>query len=170
MSRRSSRLAAVATLVVLALPLPALAQGGQRHWQGIDEQHLQDMELFHYLGDHGREITRTIKILPNGVETQTESEEPEVAAKIREHVLSMSARVKERRPIHMRDPLFREVFAHADRIVMQHENTPNGIKVIETSDDPYVAKLIQAHAEVVSLFITHGREEMRKDHPVPDRN
>jgi len=76
----------------------------------------------------------------------------------------MSARVKEQRPIHMRDPLFREVFAHADKIVMRHENTPKGVKVVETSGDPYVAKLIQAHAEVVSLF-HQGRPRRDAEEP-----
>jgi hypothetical protein len=172
MSRRDRRLALLFTLAVLGMPAAVLAQGGHQHGQGqgMDDQHTKDMELFHYLGDHGKEITRTITVLPDGVETLTESDNPEVATKIQAHVLSMSARVKEQRPIHMRDPLFREVFAHADKIVMRHENTPKGVKVVETSADPYVAKLIQAHAEVVSLFIKHGRDEMRKNHAVPDKD
>jgi hypothetical protein len=170
MLSRVRGLAILSALAVLAMPLPVLAQGGPRHRQGMDDQHMKDMELFHYLGDHGSEITRSITVLPNGVETLTESDNPEVAVRIQEHVLSMSARVKDRRPIHMRDPLFREVFANADKIVMRHEQTPKGVKVIETSDDSYVAKLIQAHAEVVSLFIKNGREEMRKNHDVPERD
>lgn len=52
---------------------------------------------------------------------------------------------------------------------MRHENTPKGVKVIETSRDPYVARLIQAHAEVVSLFIENGRQEMMRSHEVPAR-
>jgi hypothetical protein len=39
--------------------------------------------------------------------------------------------------------------------------------VKETSDDPYVVKLIQAHAEVVSLFIKNGFDEARRNHEVP---
>ena len=142
---------------------------GRGHGQGMDASHAADMELFHYLGEHGNEITRTIKQLPTGVETVTESDNVEVATKIRVHVASMSARVEEKRPIHMRDPLFAEIFAHADKIVMRHEETPKGVKVIETSDDPYVAALIRAHAEVVSLFVKNGRAEMQKNHAVPAR-
>jgi hypothetical protein len=52
---------------------------------------------------------------------------------------------------------------------MQHEQTPNGVRVVETSTDPYVAKLIQAHADVVTGFIRNGRSELMKNHPVPDR-
>ena len=153
-------------------PGPGSGMGhGMGHGKGgaMDAQHQADMELFHYLGDHGKEITRAIKVLPDGVETVTESDNPEVASRIQAHVLSMAARVKEQRPIHRRDPLFAEVFAHADKIEMRHENTPKGVKVVETSGDPYVVRLIQAHAEVVSLFITHGRQEMMKNHEVPAR-
>lgn len=172
---------AAALAAAVSLAAGAAAQG-HRHGQagagqgqhrmggqpGTDD-HQQDMELFHYLGDHGKEITRTVTVLPNGVETVTESDNPEVARKIQAHVSSMAARVKQRRPIHQRDPLFAEVFAHVDRIRVSHDATAKGVKVVETSDDPYVAKLIQAHAEVVSLFIKNGRAEMMKNHDVPAR-
>jgi uncharacterized protein len=52
---------------------------------------------------------------------------------------------------------------------MAHEVTEKGVKVTETSTDPYVAKLIQAHADVVTNFIANGRAEAMKDHPVPAR-
>ena len=45
----------------------------------------------------------------------------------------------------------------------------NGVEVVETSYDPYVVKLIQEHAKVVSLFVKHGFEEDRRSHPVPKK-
>jgi hypothetical protein len=161
---------------------PGCPHGGHGHQHGRgagmgrqgghagDAQHAADMEVFHFLGDHGKEITRTITTLPNGVDTLTESTNPVVAEKIKQHVASMGARVREQRPIHMRDPLFREIFANAGKILMKVEPTANGVRVVETSADPYVAKLIQAHAEVVSLFIRNGRAEMMKNHEVPPRS
>jgi hypothetical protein len=131
------------------------------------EAHQKDTLLFHYLLDHRDEITRTIEELPDGVLTVTESDSPEVAAKIQEHVESMYARVGETRPIHVRDPLFAEIFRHADAIDMSMEKTDKGVRVRETSKDPYVAKLIKAHAEVVTRFLENGRPEMRRDHAVP---
>lgn len=145
------------------------SQPGMAGRHGQDDSHAQDMELFHYLMDHGSEIRRTITKLPNGVDTRTESDNADVAARIQVHVRSMAARVEEARPIHMRDPLFREIFANADKITMTHENTPAGVRVVETSPDPYVARLIQAHAEVVSLFIKNGRREAMTNHEVPSR-
>ena len=85
------------------------------------------------------------------------------------HVTSMLARVKETRPIHQRDPLFVELFRHAEQIAVRYEPTTSGVRVVETSADPYVVKLLQAHAEVVSAFIANGHSEMMKDHPVPPR-
>ena len=41
------------------------------------------------------------------------------------------------------------------------------MKVRETSSDPYVVKLIRAHAAVVTKFIENGRREMHANHAVP---
>lgn len=137
-------------------------RGGMMHG---DQQ--ADMRLFHELLDNRQHIRRQVTLRPDGVETLTESDVPAVARTIQAHVTSMSARVEDARPIHLRDPLFREIFRNAGKIVMKQELTPRGVRVIETSTDPYVAKLIQAHAEVVSAFIANGHAEMMKDHPLP---
>jgi hypothetical protein len=137
--------------------------------KGKDASHAGDMAVFHYLLDNREHINRKVKKLDNGVETLTESDKPEIAAKIRNHAEAMDKRIKEGRPIHLRDPLFRAVFENAKKITMTVEKTDKGVQVKEVSDDPYVAKLIQAHAEVVSGFIANGYAEMRKNHVVPDR-
>jgi hypothetical protein len=161
----------ITAIALVAGVTPALAQhapagmGPGRH----DRAHTDDMRGIHALLDQRAHITRTITLRPDGVETLTESTVPEVARLIQTHVAAMYARVDGGRPIHQRDPLFREVFAPARQIVMRHEATPGGIRVVETSADPYVARLIQAHAEVVSAFLANGRSEMMKDHPVPSR-
>jgi hypothetical protein len=69
----------------------------------------------------------------------------------------------------MRDPLFAAIFRNAGEISMKVERTEKGVRVIETSTDSYVAKLIQAHAEVVNLFVANGHAEVQKNHPVPRR-
>lgn len=107
--------------------------------------------------------------LPNGVETLTESADPKVTEKPQAHVASMYERVEQGCPAHARDPLFAEIFRNKDKITMKLEKTDKGVKVIETSDDPYVAKLIQAHAQVVNLFLKNGHAEMMKDHPLPGK-
>lgn len=145
--------------------------GMQGHFQGAeqhDDRHDADRNVFQFLLSNHDKIRRTVKELPNGVETLTESDSPEIAAKIKEHVEWMSDRIKTASPIRMRDPLFAEIFKHTNKIDMQHKDTDKGVRVTETSDDPYVTKLIQAHAKVVSGFVERGFAEAMKNHPVPD--
>jgi hypothetical protein len=126
-----------------------------------------DRDLFHELLTHRAEIRRRVKPIDGGVETLTESDNPAVAVVIQKHVGSMKKRVEGGSPIHLRDPLFAEVFRHADKITFAYEKTKQGVRVVETSDDPYVAKLIQAHAEVVSLFLKNGFDEVHQNHALP---
>jgi len=136
---------------------------------GADPAFVADRDLFHELLEHRADIRREIKKTEHGVETLTESDKPEVAAAIHRHVASMEQRVKNRKPIHLRDPLFAELFRHADKITFVYKKTEKGMQVTESSDDAYVAKLIQAHAEVVSLFIKNGFDEVHRNHPLPQR-
>jgi hypothetical protein len=178
---------AASVLSWVALGVPAGAQGpshcpmhggGGHHSRGggrapaaggpaATNDHAADMEVLHFLLDQGSRIRRTVNVRENGVETLTESDEPAIADKIRVHVASMYDRVKEGRRIHQRDPLFRAVFDHADMITFTTEPTEKGVRVIQTSQDPSVAALIKAHAEVVSKFIANGRREAMTDHAVP---
>lgn len=145
------------------------AGGPRRQGQSDDPQFAADRELFHFLLEHRDEIRRKVTPRADGVETVTESDNPEVTKAIREHVGSMERRVQDDRPIHLRDPLFAAVFQHADQIKFHSEDTAKGVRVVETSQDAYVVKLVQAHAEVVSLFLKNGFEEVRRSHAVPSR-
>jgi hypothetical protein len=181
------RLLLVSLVAVLLLGDVLYAQGGPGRGRGFqggrgpggrgqggpgqhDERHAADQEVFHYLLSNHKQIRRTVKELPNGVETLTESDVPEIAAKIQEHVDWMEVRVRETNPIRMRDPLFAEIFRHTDKIEIQHENTEKGVRVTETSNDPYVTKLIQAHAKVVSGFVERGFAEAMKNHAIPGKS
>jgi intracellular sulfur oxidation DsrE/DsrF family protein len=149
---------------------PAMDQGragGMGH--GTDERHAADADTFHFLLENHADITRTVKELDNGVETLTESDRPEVADMIKEHVEWMQHRIENTQPIRMRDPLFAELFQHTEKIKMAHVDTDKGVRVTETSDDPYVAKLIQAHAKAVTGFVERGFAEAMKNHAVPDK-
>jgi hypothetical protein len=81
----------------------------------------------------------------------------------------MYERLEQGRPIHRRDPLFAALFDHAEAIEMSVEPTEGGLRVKETSDDAYVAALIKQHAKVVSAFLENGRDEVRRNHPVPEK-
>ena len=143
------------------------ATSGQMQRGPNNPDYQADRDLFHFLLDRGASVKRTVNQLENGVETLTESEEPDVTAAIKKHVRSMKKRLEEGRPIHMRDPLFAALFDHADKIELRFEETEKGAKVTEISADPEVVALIKAHADVVSLFVANGRSEARRSHPVP---
>jgi hypothetical protein len=112
-------------------------------------------------------IRRNVVNRPDGVETLTESDDPKVTAVLIEHVAAMARRVQEQHPIHARDPLFAELFRNAATLDMKVERTAKGVNVVETSPNAFSVKLIQAHAQVVSLFVANGPPEMRKNHAVP---
>jgi hypothetical protein len=157
------------SIVAMLTAVSAAGQGrGGRVMMG-DAAQTGDMLVFHQLFDHRLEIKRQVVARPDGVETITESTNPDVTRLLQTHVESMLARVKEARPIHQRDPLFAELFRYASQIEARHELTPHGIRVVETSRDTYAVKLLQAHAEVVSAFIANGQAEMMKNHAVPPR-
>ena len=160
----------ITSLVLLAtyvaiVTTDAAAQRGPRR----DPERQHDMATFQFLLRHRDEIRRTVTKREDGVETVTESRNPEVVEKLRDHVEAMHVRLQRGRPIHMRDPLFRAVFQHAHLIDLKIEETAAGVRVVETSQDPYVVQLIQAHAEVLNRFLEHGHEEVRQSHPVPPR-
>jgi len=126
-----------------------------------------DREVFHHLLEHHAEIRRTVTNLDTGVETLTESDNPAIATQIQEHVAAMQKRLEEGRGLRFWDPLFQALFQQASAISMQVEKTDNGVRVIETSQNPKVVPLIQAHARVVSGFVERGFDEAHESHAVP---
>lgn len=162
----------VAAAAALGLPqagtsataAPACRGGGMQHGGGSQGSHGEDMAAIHFLFAHRAAISRTVTEIPGGVRTVTETEDPAVAAQLREHVEAMYARLTEGRPIHARDPLFAALFRNAERIHVRIEKTAKGLRVSETSADAEVVKLIRKHAEVVSQFLANGMPEMMKSH------
>ena len=171
MTGRLHTAAFISLLIALIGAPPAFGQGGHdgQHMMMGDPAQAADMQLFHQLFAHRAEIDRQVIAREDGIETITESKNPEVTRLLQTHVESMLARVQEGRPIHQRDPLFVELFKNADRIEARHELTAGGVRVIETSKDAYVVKLLHAHAEAVTAFLANGMSEMMKNHPVPPR-
>jgi hypothetical protein len=132
-----------------------------------DPQFQRDRTVFQYLLANHKQIHREVKTLPNGVETVTESDVPQVAAAIQEHVAAMHRRVTKNQPIRLRDPLFAALFRNAQWTAMTVKATPKGVHVVVTSDKKIVVPLIQAHARVLSAFVKLGFAEARKNHAAP---
>ncbi len=142
-------------------------KGQMKGMMGQGEGQMQNMQTIHALFEQNEKITRTVKNTETGVETLTESDDPKVQALIAEHAWAMQKLLANKQPIRQWDPLFAELFKYADKINLQITRTPKGVKVVETSSDPYVVKLMQAHAQGVSEFVKEGMPSMHKTHELP---
>ncbi len=128
-----------------------------------------DQAIFHSLLENHASIRREVKILPNGAEATTESDDPQIAAKLYEHVTAMKGRLHDGRRVRQWDPLYVAMFDEAKHVDLEITRTDKGIRVLETSKDPYVAELIKKHAAAVSGFANEGFPESAREHPVPAR-
>lgn len=142
-------------------------QPGQDKGMMQDESSKQDMETIHALFADNKKIKRSIKNIANGVEATTETKDPKVKALIVEHAFAMKERLINKQPMRVWDPLFAALFEHADKIELKITTTEKGVKITETSADPYVVKLIQSHAQGVSEFVKEGLAVMHKRHELP---
>lgn len=114
-------------------------------------------------------IERTVENVPNGVLTVTTSDDPAVAQLIRTHVRQMRASYDRDEPIRTMDPVFRELFANRDRIALEIEDIPGGVRVLHTSEDPQVAALIRQHAHhFVSEAAREGMPRVMRPTPLPE--
>jgi hypothetical protein len=112
----------------------------------------------HQLVMSHRRIERTVANLPNGVRTVTESDDPQVAALIRDHVAITVKRVEARDDpgLPMESPALRTLFRNGDRIRTTTTPTPRGVTVVQTSDDPATIAALQQHAAEVSELVEGG--------------
>jgi hypothetical protein len=156
-------------VVAASAPAPQGSGGAGMRGRGMGGN-AADMRSIHELLFSHKSITRKVRQLPNGVETVTTSTDPQIAAKLKEHVAAMYARMKEGRLIRGFDPLFVALFQNADKIDFRVTPLANGVLVVETSNDPYVAKLIQAHAAAVDGFVKEGMPAMHRTTPVSPRS
>ncbi|NNL66901.1 MAG: hypothetical protein HKP30_11700 [Myxococcales bacterium] len=128
------------------------------------------MEATHALvHDYRGSIVREVEEIENGVITVTRSpEDPEAAAMLRRHVLEMKELLADGGRIRLWDPLFSEIFDRYDEVDMVVEELEDGVRVTETSNDPEVVKLIQAHARKVDDFVARGPAAVHEPTPLPD--
>lgn len=135
----------------------------------MDLTMMRDMHVIHGLLAEHEKIRRRVEDIPNGVRTTTTSDDPEVAARIRTHVYQMKDRVEDGRAIRHMDPVFREIFENHEKIEIQIEEIPGGVRVVETSRDPQVVLLIRQHARrAVSEFVDSGMQRAMRPTPLPE--
>jgi len=131
------------------------------------QRHRYDQSVFHRLLERHHAIERQLEHIDGGIRAVTTSADPEVVALLQDHVPAMHRRLLENFPLRRWDPLYVEIFENRDRIHMAIELLENGVRVVETSDDPYVAQLIQAHGAAVTGFAAEGHQAAQRPSPLP---
>ncbi len=116
---------------------------------------IEHNQAYQLLNNHAS-IQRSVEEISGGVKTTTVTSQPELVEILRAHVRGMTERLKAGSPVRMWDPVFRDVFAHAQEIQVQTQNIDGGIAVTETSSNPEVVEIIRAHAKQVSRFVADG--------------
>ncbi len=110
-------------------------------------------------------IRREVRHLENGVEAVTESDDPAIAELIRDHALAMKHRMTVGARVRVWDPVFLELFEHADKVQLRVTTTDKGVSIVETSDDPHTVMLLRSHAAGLSDFVREGTKASGKATP-----
>lgn len=123
-----------------------------------DSAMMGEMRIIHELFVNHDSIKRTVTNLPNGIRTVTESDDPQIAGILKDHVASMIQRVGEGRDpmLPIESPALHGIFGNKDKIHTEVETTANGVIVIQTSDDAASVAVLQKHAGEVSDFVREG--------------
>jgi len=128
-----------------------------------------DMTTIHGMFDNSDKITRTVKLLPDGAEATTESDDEQIANLIQAHVPAMENRVLGNEPLPPMTfhPIFIELIKNSDKYTLDYEETEKGVTVRYTADDPRIVMLVQEHAKLVSRFLKNGMSEIHKPYELP---
>lgn len=108
----------------------------------------------HLLLNEHEAVTRTVTMTRDGYVALTESDNPKVAAALREHVRQMEERLKSGLMVRRHDPAFVEFAEHFDEIRHVMEPTGKGLKMTVTGTTP----------AAVTDFAANGWEAHDRDH------
>ena len=122
-----------------------------------------DMRLVHDMLQSHDKIKRTVRNLPDGIRTVTESDDPQVAQTIKAHVASMAKRLSEGRLFNLFSPTLPVLFENKDQIKTVVETTEKGSVVTQTSSDSKVVAALQAHALEVDELARDGMAAMMRN-------
>lgn len=116
------------------------------------------------LADHTK-IRRVVTLTATGVEAVTESDDPGVAARIRDHTLAMQARMKSGSRVRAWDPVFVDLFDNHRKVTIDVSLTEKGVSIKESGTDESTVALLHSHALGVSEFVREGHEASARETP-----
>ena len=119
-----------------------------------------DMRTYMEMFSRHSELNRIVEEIPGGVRTTTQSNSPDLAAKLQAHVSSMYSHVQQGAEVMCMSGSLPTLFRNASGYRRQLTVTPTGLIAEETSDDPILTQAIRAHAREVTGFVVDGMPAM----------
>lgn len=114
------------------------------------------------LTDHTK-IRRVVTFRADGVDAVTESDDADVARRIKDHAQRMKIRMDQGATVRFWDPVFSELFENHDKVKLAVTITEKGVSISESSEDPAVVSLLHAHASGLSDFVREGHAAGRRE-------
>lgn len=104
------------------------------------------------------EIRRTVTEIPGGVRATTESDSPDLVARLQAHVSDVYTRLDRGIAVMgaATSATLPTLVSNAGNYRRRLAPTPTGIAIEETSDDPALVQVIRDHAREVSGFVADG--------------
>lgn len=124
---------------------------------------MAQLRTIHELFVNHDRIERTVTNLPDGIRTTTESDDPYIAQRIKEHVAGMGERVAtgDDPGLPIESDALHSIFRNYDKVQTKVEQTDKGVVVTQTSSDRETVAALQKHASEVSDFVSEGMIAMR---------
>jgi len=119
-----------------------------------------DMSTYMDLFSRHTELHRTVQLIPGGVRTLTEADDPGLTAQLQAHVASMYAHLDQGAEVSCMSSSLPVLFRSSRRYRRSLANTASGVAVTETSDDPRITAAIRSHAAEVTGFVHDGMPAM----------
>ena len=131
--------------------------------QGKDTTEQEVSDLREIFRSH-KGITRDVTNIPNGIITTTEAKDETLREAIVSHVSMMVSRLQEGKnpEVIIQSPTLDALFEVYDEIETEIELTDMGVKIIQTSANPDVVKLLQGHAAEVSDMSERGMQAVHE--------
>jgi len=130
------------------------AMMGMRH----DSTTMKQIGVIHELIANHDRVRRVVTNLPDGIRTETTSDDPKVAEWIKTHVSEMGARVEagDDPGLPIESEALHTIFRNKDKIRSSVETAANGVVVVQTSTDTATVAALQQHAAQVTEFVKGG--------------
>lgn len=119
-----------------------------------------DMQTYMEMFSRHTELNRVVEEIPGGVRTTTQSNSPDLGAKLQAHVSSMYSHVQQGTEVMCMSDSLPTLFRNSNGYRRQLTFTPTGVIAEETADDPNLTEAIRAHAREVTGFVVDGMPAM----------